>query len=107
MIDNSNTFLYILSNTFDKVVVEWDAKKSLSNLAKHHISFETAANVFADPFRIEYYDEKNSVDEDRYITLGLVERVLFVVYTMRGEKYRIISARLANAKEEEAYYGNC
>ncbi len=45
-------------------------------------------------------------DEDRYITIGLADEVLFVVYTERHPIIRLISARLATARERNAYYGN-
>lgn len=87
------------------LVFEWDEDKAASNLSKHGISFETARYVFLDENRIEIYDEENSVaGEDRYDVLGLVEDVLFVVYTIRGEHTRIISARMATRLERRLYY---
>ena len=41
--------------------------------------------VFADEERIEYYDKLHSLDEDRYVVIGCVQGILYVVYTMRGE----------------------
>ena len=89
----------------DGIVVEWDDNKNRINIQKHGISFETAALVFADEDRIEYYDKIHSVDEDRYVVIGCVQGILYVVYTMRGEAARLISARLANAGERRIYYG--
>ena len=89
----------------EDILVEWDDDKNKTNIRKHGISFETAALVFADDNRIEYYDEIHSIDEDRYIVLGCVHGVLFVVYTMRGEAARLISARIATSKERRIYYG--
>ena len=88
-----------------QVLVEWDENKSKINLKKHGISFDTAALVFADEDRIEYYDKLHSIDEDRYVVLGDVHGVLFVVYTMRHDAHRIISARLATKTERRIYYG--
>ena len=84
--------------------MEWDDNKNKINKEKHGISFETAAKVFDDINRIEFYDEEHSVDEDRYIVLGLVRKVLFVVYTDRKDATRIISARKATAAERSVYY---
>ena len=57
--------------------------------------------------RLEFYDEKHSTaEEDRYITIGLVEEILTVVYTERTTALRIISARAATKKERMAYYGD-
>ena len=68
------------------------------------MSFQTAALVFYDENRIEMYDSEHSLEEDRYNTIGMVEDVLFVVYTERKDRLRIISARLANKKERSMYY---
>ena len=54
-------------------IVEWDDVKAEINRKKHGISFETAALVFADEERIEYYDKLHSQEEDRYIVLGCVQ----------------------------------
>lgn len=86
-------------------ILEWDDQKNAINIQKHGLSFETAKYVFADDCRIEIYDEKHSSQEERYITLGMVGSVLFVVYTVRGAHYRLISARRANARERSIYYG--
>ena len=91
----------------EELIVEWDGNKDIINRQIHHISFETAKLVFADLNRIERLDNSlsNSSGEIRWQTLGLVGKVLFVVYTERGENIRLISARLANKKERSSYYG--
>ncbi len=83
---------------------EWDDEKNSINKKKHGISFETASKVFTDPYYIEVYDSEHSVEEDRYIAIGAVEDVLFVVFTERRETIRLISARLATEKERRFYY---
>ena len=105
--DRSNTLCYtlIMRKEISEVLVEWDDNKNRINIQKHGISFETAALVFADEERIEYYDEIHSVNEDRYVVLGCVQGILYVVYTMRGEAARLISARMANSIERRIYYG--
>ena len=85
---------------------EWDEEKAKRNLKKHGIPFELAAKVFLDENRIEIYDEAHSIEEDRYITIGLAGEVLFVVYTERHPQIRLISARLATARERKVYYGD-
>ena len=86
---------------------EWDAKKAVSNLRKHHVSFEDAARVFLDPNRIETFDGRDAYGEDRWKTVGLVEPALLaVVYTIRGndaDVVRLISARKADAHERTQY----
>ena len=83
---------------------EWDEEKNTINKSKHHISFETAAYVFDDPNYIEMYDFEHSIDEDRYIAIGRVKDVLFVVFTERKDAVRLISARLATEPERRLYY---
>lgn len=83
---------------------EWDEKKNQANIKKHGISFEIAMRVFSDENRLEDYDEAHSIDEDRYISIGMVRDILYVVYTDRGEAIRIISARLADKDERSRYY---
>lgn len=87
-------------------IFEWDEEKNRLNKIKHHISFETAVNIFLDKNIIEWRDDFHSDDEERWQAIGKAENVLFVVYTDRGEKTRIISARKATAKERRWYYGN-
>jgi uncharacterized DUF497 family protein len=56
---------------------------------------------------VEVHDVKHSTtEEDRYITIGVVEEILTVVYTERTTALRIISARAATKKERMVYYGN-
>ncbi|MBQ6975814.1 MAG: BrnT family toxin [Selenomonadaceae bacterium] len=86
-------------------IVEWDDAKNEINKKKHKISFEFAAKVFLDDNRIDNYDEFNSDDEDRIKVIGRVGKILAVIYTEHDEKYRLISARRADKKEEEEYYG--
>ena len=83
---------------------EWDEEKNKINIKKHGISFETASLVFNDTYYLEIFDFVHSLDEDRYIAIGKVGRVLFVVFTERDDKVRIISARPATKHEEDLYY---
>lgn len=83
---------------------EWDEEKNHLNQEKHGISFETAAYVFQDEHYIEMYDFEHSVDEDRYIAIGKVGELLFVVFTERSDNIRLISARLATPSERRLYY---
>ena len=83
---------------------EWDGAKNKINQRKHGISFETASKVFSDPNYIELYDSEHSIEEDRYIAIGLVEDILFVIFTERKQSIRLISARLATETERRYYY---
>lgn len=86
-------------------IIEWDDAKAELNLRKHKIHFEDAARIFLDENRIDYFDELHSDDEERWKVIGLVMNVLVVIYTERGEKLRLISARKAEKEEQEEYYG--
>jgi uncharacterized DUF497 family protein len=84
---------------------EWDADKAARNLKKHGIDFADAALVLCDDLAVTLPDE--DVDERRFVTLGLdaLGRLLVVVYTWRGERIRIISARPATGRERRRYEG--
>jgi uncharacterized DUF497 family protein len=84
---------------------EWDDVKAVSNLADHKVSFELARRAFADVFAVEREDATEDYGEYRYNLLGVVEgRILFVAYTMRGDRIRIISAREAEPYERRLYH---
>ncbi|MBX3493078.1 MAG: BrnT family toxin [Parvibaculum sp.] len=83
---------------------EWDDEKAVANLAKHGIAFETAAEVFSDPDRLDIDDDRFDYGEERRNAVGAVEDVVLTVsYTTREGVCRIISARRASRKEREAY----
>ena len=89
------------------MLFEWDSAKEKKNITKHGISFSVAAKVFGDPYRIEMFDKKHSINEDRYITIGSIDSellVITVVYTERNDALRLISARRADGKERRLYY---
>ena len=84
--------------------IEYSEEKNSWNIKNRHLSFETAALVFADPYRIEYVDDRMDYGEERYGVIGMVGDVLTVIYTIRHEDtYRIISARKATKAEKERY----
>ena len=80
---------------------EWDESKSRQNLEKHGIDFEEATEVFYDSYLLR---QSNRKGEERWVAIGQTEgRVAAVVFTRRGQKIRIISARRARKNEERAY----
>ena len=85
--------------------VEWDESKSLLNLKKHHVSFEEAATVLADPLEIIIEDPDHSSGESRFISIGesFKRRLLVVSYTERDDRIRIINARTPTSRERRAY----
>ena len=83
---------------------EWDENKNNKNVEKHHIDFEEASEIFEDGDRINYPDDRKNYGEKRWITIGTVlEFIYTVVYTIRRDAIRMISARRANRKEREWY----
>ena len=86
----------------------WDEKKNRANLKKHGVDFNDAVRAWYDPDRIDFFDEKHSGDEVRWIFLGAVAGViLYVVETEPDEDIvRIISARRTLKHEQEVYYAN-
>ena len=84
---------------------EWDPEKDRINRKIHGISFSAAKFVFNDAERWERYDSAHSENEDRWQTIGLVDKVLFVVDSEQGETIRIISARMADENERRVYNG--
>ncbi len=87
----------------------WDSVKNKLNRKKHGIWFEEAEQVFSDKNGILYFDKDHSVDEDRYILLGLSStRLLVVIHceiygNVQNKEIRIISARKATQKERAIY----
>lgn len=85
------------------VEFEWNENKAQSNVKKHGVAFEEAAEVFFDPF---YQGGDASVDEEQrefLIGYSLVPRLLLVVYLERRQRTRLISARQATRQERKLY----
>lgn len=84
---------------------EWDPNKAKRNLVKHGVSFEDAAAVFADPLAGTISDPLHSGEEARFVTLGhsAFGALVVVVHAERGERCRIISARMATPSERKRY----
>ena len=79
---------------------DWDDAKAEANYRKHCVDFETASEVFDDPFAVERFDSLSpDHGEDRYLIIGMAGgRLLTVVYTERSEVIRLISARPATRR---------
>ena len=87
------------------MTLEYDEAKNVINTRKHGISFTTASTAFDDPNVLITYDELHSDPEERYNLTAIVgSHILFIVYTMRGEVIRLISAGPATKRERERYY---
>lgn len=90
---------------------EWDDEKNWTNKLKHRITFESAIEVFLDPFEQTEFDQFID-DEERWKTVGMIANwsVLVVIYVERPRGSdtvtRIISARKANKDETKRYERN-
>ena len=87
------------------VEFEWDKANKGKNWVKHRVSDAECEEVFFDHLKQLAKDIFHSGLEERYILIGKTKigRVLFVVFTMRKHKVRIISARDLNRKEQYLY----
>ncbi|GBF82378.1 BrnT family toxin [Aphanothece sacrum] len=83
---------------------EYYPRKAQTNRQKHGISFAEAELVFFDPLAIHDIDP-DAIGEERFIAVGVGNSglLLVVVYTMRGDKIRLISARRATSHEAKSY----
>jgi uncharacterized DUF497 family protein len=84
----------------------WDKGNEQKNWLKHKVTSEEAEEVFDDDSRMLFEDIKHSnIQEKRFILFGKTQntRKLVIVFTIRGEKARIISARPMNRKEAIIY----
>ncbi len=88
-----------------RIVFEWDPAKAKKNIQKHQVSFNEAATVFGDPMSMTFYDPDHSIDENRFITVGLspLGKLLIVSHTDRDDRIRIISARKTTRRERKFY----
>jgi hypothetical protein len=83
---------------------EWDEFKNARNIAQHGIDFTRAREIFNGPV-VEAIDDRYDYGETRVLAIGVAEgRELAVVYTMRNDVIRIISARRSNRNERRTYY---
>ena len=87
---------------------EWDDEKAELNLRKHSVSFDEGATIFDDPLVSTIFDQRHSVEEQRFIAIGMsVDGNLLVVsYTERDERFRLISCRKATKAERYDYENN-
>jgi uncharacterized DUF497 family protein len=83
------------------VLYEWDPAKAKANFAKHRVRFADAVAVLEDDLALTMRDPF-SEEEERWITLGR-DALGRLLYTWRGESVRLISARLATARETTQY----
>lgn len=84
--------------------LEHDRVKAAANFKRHGVSFADAEGVLFDPMALTIEDV-SAVDEPRFVTIGIgsAGEVLVVIYTLRGDGPRVISARRATRRERKTY----
>lgn len=87
---------------------EWGPSKARKNIKIHGVSFDEASTAFKDALSLTIYDPLHSDEEDRFILIGnsYKNRLLVIVHTERGNKIRIISARITTKNERKHYEEN-
>jgi len=96
-----------MNEIFDKCTsFQWDKGNSEKNWERHKVSRNECEQVFFNIPLILADDNKHSDEEKRWYLLGQTDssRLLFVVFTIRKNLIRIISARDMNKKEKDVYY---
>ena len=99
--------MYIIcTKTMNKIKkFEWDKGNIDKSYQKHGLTPNEAEEIFLDEDLGVVKDIKHSEVEERYIAIGKTSgnKILFVIFTIRKSKIRIISARKANKKERSHY----
>ena len=89
----------------EPISFEWDKGNINKNFKKHKISNKEAEEVFGNKSSKIFKDINHSLKESRFVAYGKTKagRKLTVVFTLRGQKVRVISARDQNKKERRVY----
>lgn len=96
--------IYILNMYTQEMDIEYDPIKSDSNVRKHGVSFDEAATALFDENAL-VMEDTDSADENRWVLVGFGDdaQLLTVIYTVRDDAIRIISARKSTKKEAKYY----
>jgi uncharacterized DUF497 family protein len=88
-----------------RIRFQWNPRKATQNDIKHGVTFDEAATVFRDPLAYIFDDDEHSDNEHRELIIGLStqKHLLIVSFTERDDTIRLISARKADRREQEAY----
>ena len=96
----------ILCAEQNDMLFEWDENKNKINIKKHFVSFEEAETVFRDYNALITPDIEHSENEDRFLILGLSEKLKLLIVChcyKESDIIRIISARKATKNEADQY----
>ncbi len=85
---------------------EWDRGNHNKNWLRHKVTNEECEEAFFDPERKIYKDDLHSKSELRSLVLGQTKkgRLLFISFTKRGTKIRVVSARVPDKREQKLYF---
>jgi uncharacterized protein len=86
------------------MVIVWDERKRMSNIAKHGLDFRDVSLVYDNPAKVTFSSPRDG--EDRRLDVAIVEtagRFLTLLYAHRGEDVRVISFRSASRTERKRY----
>ena len=96
-------FVQCIYRTYIQVKFDWDVEKAEENFLRHGIDFEEAIRIF-EGVTVEDEDSRHDYGEIRVRAIGaLGSRLITVIYTMRRDVCRVISARHASKNEKKAY----
>jgi uncharacterized DUF497 family protein len=86
-------------------IFEWDPAKAKANVRKHGVTFDEATTVFSDPLNLLMTDPDHSLNEERFLLLGMSNRrnLLVVAFAERPPRTRLISSRPATRHERRRY----
>ena len=90
----------------EELIFVWDNIKNSINKKKHGLSFEDAKDVFYDENAILFDDPDHSIDEERFLIIGMIKssKICIISHCYREENIiRLISAREATKKEKKIY----
>lgn len=98
-------YVHTFVRTIARMDIEFDLEKAAANPLNHEgVTFDEAKFVLLDPYALTREDV-DAQGEARFVTLGMggKGRILIVVWTLRGEKPRLISAWKANQPQRKSY----
>ena len=105
MLANDERIASAIGGYTANVEYEWDPEKDRINVEKHGVSFTEASTAFLDPLHVTVLDERHSIEEFRFRTIGYTaaNRLIIVAHADRDDRVRIITAREATRRERRQY----
>lgn len=95
-----------MKDTFYQIAFEWDERNINKNWKKHKVRYAEIEDIFFNnPIIVDIEKSEILYHENRKITYGITnaDRLIFVVFTVRNNKIRVISARDMSRKDRRFY----